>query len=721
MHHMRDRNFSCIGLGTLLLLGCAEVTAPDRLTLLPTNIGLTETAVDIGHAKFGGLFYGNWCGPDWSGGEHKVGIGTGAPVDILDTQCRRHDLAYHAADVALAPEYYDPATTPKHRSVLCNQWNSDYKNADKVLTRNVEKYVPVSPQPYYSDAPDNWGYDPRIFGELDATTNLFRLGYRAAIRLVSSVEALALRHPPPCNTPVSTISVNPGTASLVVGQSTLLEATAKDRNGAELYDRPFTWSTNNAAVATVSPTGLVSASGPGTAFISVQTESAFAFAIVQVNAASTAVPGSLALTSETSAQSKICIMSKYISPTTPSLGATWHVRLTKGALSPQGVTIYSDDTQINVPICESHIGSFDLAGYSSIAAGDTVYLKLESPSGQSVHSKWTWDGVTAVPVIPASESVVAVVNNYYITEITQNGSFLYFLSAQQNFGCLGMNVGRVSINGGPVTYIASNLPCPHRLVTDGTYAYWTEGGAGFLDGRIRRVGLNGGQVDVLAEGLREITQDLEIHDGFLYFASKGITDSGNIWRIRKLATSGGDVTDLAASSLYPAFTVDGGVVYYEHNDPLTHCITSTPSVGAIEKVSVNGGVAETLASNVIFGCGSNAMTVANGTLYVAHGSSTYAVSSIPTSGGTLAEHVSGLSSVGRMIVDGSYLYVNHLNQGGEVLRFSLTSFQATTLSWWRSASSLAVTPNSIFWIGSYGAVDNCCGGAPIASIVRITR
>jgi uncharacterized protein YjdB len=72
--------------------------------------------------------------------------------------------------------------------------------------------------------------------------------------------------------PVATVTVSPASASVAAGQTVQLTATPKDSNGAALTGRVVTWATSNAAVATVSSSGLVSGLVVGTATITATSE-----------------------------------------------------------------------------------------------------------------------------------------------------------------------------------------------------------------------------------------------------------------------------------------------------------------------------------------------------------------------------------------------------------------------------------------------------------------
>src|SRR5207253_1587472 len=69
------------------------------------------------------------------------------------------------------------------------------------------------------------------------------------------------------NVPVASVTVSPAAAGLTVGATTQLTATPKDANGTALSGRVVTWATSNAAVATVSASGLGTGVAAGSATI----------------------------------------------------------------------------------------------------------------------------------------------------------------------------------------------------------------------------------------------------------------------------------------------------------------------------------------------------------------------------------------------------------------------------------------------------------------------
>src|SRR5207247_1238188 len=74
------------------------------------------------------------------------------------------------------------------------------------------------------------------------------------------------------NAPVASVTVSPAAATVTVGTTTQLTATPKDANGTALGGRAVTWATSNAAIATVSASGLVTGVAAGSATITATSE-----------------------------------------------------------------------------------------------------------------------------------------------------------------------------------------------------------------------------------------------------------------------------------------------------------------------------------------------------------------------------------------------------------------------------------------------------------------
>jgi uncharacterized protein YjdB len=111
--------------------------------------------------------------------------------------------------------------------------------------------------------------------------------------------------------PVSVVLVNPVSVTVLVAGSVQLTATAKDASGNPLPDRPLTWSSSNAAVATVNSSGLVAARTAGTTTITAGSEGKSGTAAVTVL---TSVP--------------VPVTSVVVSPPSPTIEEGGSVQLT---------------------------------------------------------------------------------------------------------------------------------------------------------------------------------------------------------------------------------------------------------------------------------------------------------------------------------------------------------------------------------------------------------
>src|SRR6185436_12611345 len=72
--------------------------------------------------------------------------------------------------------------------------------------------------------------------------------------------------------PVASVSITPTAATLEVGQTEQLAATASDAHGNPLSGRTVTWSSSDTTVATVNATGLVTSVGTGVTTITASSE-----------------------------------------------------------------------------------------------------------------------------------------------------------------------------------------------------------------------------------------------------------------------------------------------------------------------------------------------------------------------------------------------------------------------------------------------------------------
>ena len=96
------------------------------------------------------------------------------------------------------------------------------------------------------------------------------------------VMGLACAEPTVSDLSIDAVDVTPSSPTLRAGATVALTARARDADGNTVPVSPLAWSTSNAAVATVSATGVVSATSPGTARIAVSARGVSAIATVTV-------------------------------------------------------------------------------------------------------------------------------------------------------------------------------------------------------------------------------------------------------------------------------------------------------------------------------------------------------------------------------------------------------------------------------------------------------
>lgn len=116
--------------------------------------------------------------------------------------------------------------------------------------------------------------------------------------------------------PVTSVSITPATATVVIGKTTQLAAVAKDAAGNVLTGRPIAWTTSGADVATVDANGIVTGVATGTANITATAEGKSAQAAVTV--------------------SPVPVASVTVAPNAPSVKVGSTVTLTATAKDEQG-------------------------------------------------------------------------------------------------------------------------------------------------------------------------------------------------------------------------------------------------------------------------------------------------------------------------------------------------------------------------------------------------
>ena len=135
-----------------------------------------------------------------------------------------------------------------------------------------------------SDRPVHWASEDTEIATVgaDGMVTALKVG---SVQIAASTGGLSgIAQVTVTTTPVASVHVSPGNKSLFVEQTFQFAAETRDAGGAILAGRPIAWSSNNESVATVSPTGLVTALSPGGAIITATSEGRSAPASVTVAA-----------------------------------------------------------------------------------------------------------------------------------------------------------------------------------------------------------------------------------------------------------------------------------------------------------------------------------------------------------------------------------------------------------------------------------------------------
>jgi Big-like domain-containing protein len=111
----------------------------------------------------------------------------------------------------------------------------------------------------------------------------------------SAITVTAGPPPPPV---VTTVTVAPASASIVASATVSLQATVKDQNGTVMTGQTVSWSTNNAAAATVNSSGVVTGVAGGSATITATSSGKTGTSSITVTAAPPPPPGGTILFQE---------------------------------------------------------------------------------------------------------------------------------------------------------------------------------------------------------------------------------------------------------------------------------------------------------------------------------------------------------------------------------------------------------------------------------------
>ncbi|GAB1341808.1 beta strand repeat-containing protein [Gemmatimonas sp.] len=234
---------------------------------------------------------------------------------------------------------------------------------------------------------------------------------------------------------VASVQVTPGSASIMPGTTQQLSTTVRDSSGAELTGRAVAWTTSNAAIASVSATGLVTAVAVGTATIT---------------ATVGGVPGIMTLTVLALPTS---ITSVAVTPTSVSLPVGRSASLTPDVTQPSGAPAATVTYGTTAP----SIATVSAAGLVvAVGPGTATITVTASSAGNTGYSAASRTATVTVTVtdVPVATVSVAPANASILTGATQQLVVTARDSAGQtltgrtvSWATLNASVATVSTNG----------------------------------------------------------------------------------------------------------------------------------------------------------------------------------------------------------------------------------------------------------------------------------
>ena len=207
---------------------------------------------------------------------------------------------------------------------------------------------------------------------------------------VSGTSAISVTAGPPPPLVVTTVTVAPTSATVVAGATTTLQATVKDQNGNVMTGQTVTWSTNNAAAATVNSSGVVTGVAAGSATITATSSGKTGTSSITVTAVAPVV------TTVTVAPTSASV----VAGATTALQAT--VKDQNGSVMTGQTVTWSTNNAAAATVSSTGVVTGVAAGSAAITATSSGKTGTSSITVTAVNPV-----VTTVTVAPASASVVA--------------------------------------------------------------------------------------------------------------------------------------------------------------------------------------------------------------------------------------------------------------------------------------------------------------------------
>jgi uncharacterized protein YjdB len=415
--------------------------------------------------------------------------------------------------------------------------------------------------------------------------------------------------------PVASVAVTPATAGILVGQTVALTATTKDASGNVLTGRTITWSTSDAALATVNAAGVVTgvAGGGDPVSITATSEGKSGTAAITVSvppvatvtvapaSASVSVGETVPLSAATRAADGTLLTGRAITWETsdPSLATVSAVGVVTGVAAGGLVTITATSegqvgtaqVMVTMPVASVTVAPTDV----NLVIGQTVPLSVATADGNG--NALTGRAITWA----TSDAAVATVSAAgVVTAVAAGGPVTITASCEGHSGTATITVtvppvASVAVTPATATVVAGRTVALTATTKDGSGAVLTGRGIAWTSGDPSQatVSATGVVTGVAAGGPVTITATSEGVDGSAIITVLPAVASVAIEPATASVFVGQTVPLTATTSDAAGAVLTGRVIAWASGDPSLATVNAT---GVVTGVAVGGPVVITATS-----------------------------------------------------------------------------------------------------------------------------
>lgn len=370
-----------------------------------------------------------------------------------------------------------------------------------------------------------WSVTPASVATITATGLLTAVSTGTAT-IVATVEGVAGSITLTVTTDVASVVVTPAPATLSIGQTAQLSAQPRNAAGTVLAGRTIAWSSSDAAVATVSASGLVTAVSAGSATIGATVEGVIgssAVTVVQPVASITLDPTSVALvvgatqavTATLRSATNVVLTGRTVAwsssdTTVASVNASGVVTAVAAGTATIAATSEGRSATLTATVTNAPVASVDVTpGTFSLGVGQTQQLAAtpRSAGGTALTGRTvTWSSLnTAVATVSASGVVTGVSEGSATIRATVEGVVgTSAASVAVPVATITLAPSPVSMYVGAIQAITATLRSATNAILTGRTVSWTTSNAAVAtvnaSGQVSGVSAGAATITATAEG-----------------------------------------------------------------------------------------------------------------------------------------------------------------------------------------------------------------------------